>query len=146
MIGYGLWIGASLIQIDRNIVHKYLGIPFKWGGTDAAGLDCWQLFRAIYKDLGVDVWQTDRYPKDPNESHNLFIENYHKEWEPVVKLAPFDAVLMKDKNGNAAHIGVVLLNRRFIHCPRVGVIVSHLDDPAWAPKIAGYYRLKKWSR
>lgn len=129
---------------ESEIVHKYLGIPFKWGGTDRAGMDCWQLFRAIYRDLGYNVWQIEdtQYPARI-QAHNFFMENYHREWDIVQYPKTWDAVILLTKRGLPAHIGVVLSGGRFIHCPKVGVIVSRFTDPAWSNAVHSFYRFRE---
>lgn len=73
---------------------------------------------------------------------DYFKEHYARDWERVDEPRPLDGILFLNSRGIANHAGVVLSNRRFIHCPRVGVIVSRLDDQAWKQRIEGFYRLK----
>ncbi|MFL6107486.1 MAG: transglycosylase SLT domain-containing protein [Marmoricola sp.] len=44
--------GADVV----NEARKYLGVPYKWGGTDPkTGLDCSGLVQLVYKNLGYDL-------------------------------------------------------------------------------------------
>lgn len=38
--------------------RKYLGVPYKWGGTDERGFDCSGLVQQVYQDLGIDLPRT----------------------------------------------------------------------------------------
>jgi peptidoglycan DL-endopeptidase CwlO len=39
--------------------HEYLGVPYRWGGTDpATGLDCSGFTKLVYGNLGVDLPRT----------------------------------------------------------------------------------------
>ena len=138
----------KIVKTERLIIDKYLGRPFKWAGDGKEGMDCWQLFRSIYADLGHEIQGIDQdaYPATYAQPHNHFIENFHREWDQVQTPAVFDAVLLFDSRRIPGHVGIVLANKRMIHCTRAGVNVVTLSDPAWAPKIQGYYRLRAMSQ
>lgn len=43
--------GQAVVQA----ASKYLGVPYVWGGTSAAGLDCSGLVQKAYGDLGISM-------------------------------------------------------------------------------------------
>lgn len=46
-------------QAAVQIATKYLGVPYRWGGTDpGSGLDCSGLVQLVYKQAGVDLPRT----------------------------------------------------------------------------------------
>jgi hypothetical protein len=51
--------GASMGEQAVTIAKKYLGIDYRWGGTDPqTGLDCSGLTQLVYKQLGVELPRT----------------------------------------------------------------------------------------
>lgn len=129
---------------EKNIISKYLGVPFKHGGRDLAGLDCWGLGIMLYKDLGFELMDVENYEKHWGlKGKDYFLENYYKDWEKVEIPFLFDGVLFNNYQGLALHCGFVLNNYRFIHCARnKGVVINSITDPNIKSRTEGYYHLK----
>lgn len=127
-------------MIDEEIIQKYLGIPYKHLGRDPKdGLDCYGLIVCIYRDLGVELIDFDKYmPEWSRSGDNYFAENYHHQWEEVEIPRLFDVVLFQNKEGIANHAGLFLYGGRFIHGCKAGVVISRdIGMP-----VVGYYRFK----
>ena len=110
------------------------------------GLDCWGFLKLVYQDLGFKLFDIEdlEYEKVWGlRGKDYFRENYENDWEKSEDPQTLDAVLFLNSRGIANHAGVVFKNRKFIHCPRQGVVVSRLDDEAWSKRIEGFYRLRK---
>jgi cell wall-associated NlpC family hydrolase len=128
---------------EEYLITKYVGIPYVHHGRSLTQLDCWGLLILIYKELGYDLIDFTGYEEGWSESgKNYFIENYWKEWKPVSEPRLFDAVLFKNCSGISNHAGVVLKNKRFMHCSKAGVVINKLDDHVWQRQLSGYYRLR----
>jgi hypothetical protein len=96
---------------------KYLGVPYKWGGTDpATGLDCSALVQLAYRDLGVEL---PRVAADQARAGT-----------PVANLAeakPGDLVAFGEP---VDHIGIYLGNNKMIVAPQTGDVVKVSDVPS----------------
>jgi len=130
----------------KDIINKYLGVPFKHMGRDPrTGLDCWGLIKCIYTDAGIDLFDLESY-----EIHfallgkNYFIENYSRQWARVESPQFMDVVLFRTKGNVVNHAGLVLNESRFIHTgpSKLGVIVSRLGELSIFQRTAGFYRYK----
>lgn len=96
---------------------KYLGVPYKWGGTDpATGLDCSGFVQQVYEDLGIDLPRVSR--------------DQAKAGRPVADLAsaqPGDLVAFGDP---VDHIGIYVGDNRMIVAPHTGDVVKVQDIPS----------------
>jgi cell wall-associated NlpC family hydrolase len=128
----------------KEIINKYLGIPYKHHGRDMSGLDCWGFVILVYRDMGYELLDISDYAERWSwQGGNYFIENYSKQWEHVAVSKPLDIVLFKNSIDVANHCGIYLGGGKFIHCCRHGVIVSNLYEKPWGQRIDGIYRLKQ---
>jgi len=137
---------TNIHHVEKLIIDKFLGIPYSHRGRTLEGLDCWGFLKMVYADLGFKLFDIEdlEYEKVWGiRGKDYFRENYENDWEKAAEPQPLDAVLFLNSTGIANHAGVVFKNRKFIHCPRQGVVVSRLDDEAWSKRIEGFYRLRK---
>lgn len=122
-------------------------LPFRDGGRDWSGVDCWGLGVLAYRHLlGIELPSyADRYTGlDTATRADLarLIEAEAVAWTrvPMNEVRAFDAVNMRVA-GVESHIGFVVEPGRMLHIHAGGYseIVRYLSA-AWLPRIEGFYR------
>jgi cell wall-associated NlpC family hydrolase len=139
---------SDIHNVEDLIIDKYLGIPYRHKGRAMDGLDCWGFLKLVYSDLGFRLFDIEdlEYSRIWGIGNkDYFKDNHANDWEKVNAPEILDGVLFLSSRGIANHAGIVLKNRRFIHCCRAGVIVSRLDDESWKKKTEGFYTLRALS-
>ncbi len=93
--------------------RKYLGVPYKWGGTTPKGFDCSGLVQYCYKKVGVNL------PRTTYEQINR--------GKAVSKgnLKAGDLVFP-----HTGHVGIYTSNGKMIHAPKTGDVVK--ESKIWA--------------
>lgn len=93
--------------------RRFIGIPYRWGGTDQAkGFDCSGLTMVCYRLNGLNL---------PRVSRNQFKAG---RWVAKNKLNKGDLVFFATNGGKrVSHVGMYIGNGRFIHAPRTGKTV-----------------------
>jgi cell wall-associated NlpC family hydrolase len=126
--------------------NEYLGIPFKSGGRDRNGIDCYGIILLIYKEKkGIQLFDIEKYDSAWGESENYFISNYHKSWEKIEikELQPFDVILFRIDTIVPQHVGLYTGEGKFIHCMEtMPVGISKLNNRPWPSYIDSAYRYK----
>jgi hypothetical protein len=124
--------GLSEQQFE-NEVKKYLGIPYRLGGTSNKGMDCSNFSRIIYsKLLGIEI---------PNNSISQFSSS---ELKPIEShdLQMGDLIFFgNNKKKRINHVGVYLSDGQFIHASSSqGITVSSLDNRYWKKRFVSSRR------
>lgn len=113
--------GGSAVSEQAVIAaaKKYLGVPYKWGGTDPAtgGLDCSGFTQRVFKDLGISI--------------SRVTQTQVKDGRPVGSMAqarPGDLLFFE--NGiqpGVDHVGIYLGGGKMIAAPKAGDVVKVQD-------------------
>jgi len=109
---------------------KLIGVPFKWGGRDLSGLDCWGIVRAYHALRGVTIPDPLEYQWDPREGKDaaadVFGPNITAEWLEVAGAAEPGDVLLLSRNGGecAVHCAVYVGGQRILHATSQFGVVS----------------------
>lgn len=128
---------------------SYVGIPFRDGGRDRSGCDCWGLVRLVYAGDGIDlptygeIGATEMMRIAREFRREMFVE---MTWRRVDDLPRqrLDAVVMRrvgEVDGPAWHIGVMMDGKRVLHTEKAtDSVLVPLGHHSVAPRIAGFYR------
>lgn len=115
-----------------------IGIPFKDGGRDKTGMDCWGLARECFKRQGIYVKD---YSVSAMEESKISekMEKEHSQWKKLEEPVEGCLVLIRTEPKLwANHVGIYIGNGRFIHAYMMaGVCVSTIKR--WSSHIVGYY-------
>lgn len=120
-------LGVYNIDNDKLIekAKKYMGVPYRWGGTSPKGFDCSGFIYYVF-EKSQDVVL-------PRTAADLYSKVGLKTSEPE----PGDLVFFK--NGKrVSHVGIYIGDNQFIHSATSrGVSISSMDNSYWKPKYIG---------
>jgi len=118
----------------RRAVDGYLGVPYLWGGTTRAGMDCSALVRAVYREAyGIEL------PRTSKQMYRL--------GSPVSGrslLRPGDLVFFRiiASGPGISHVGVYLGDGLFAHASSSrGGTIARLQEPYFSQQYAGARRV-----
>ena len=119
-----------------RVVEGYLGVPYKWGGTTRAGMDCSAFARAVFRQTyGIELPRTSK--------------QMYRVGRTVVRrqdLKPGDLVFFRDtySGPGVSHVGIYLGKRRFAHVGvSTGGTITLLDHPYFRLRYVGARRVER---
>ena len=104
---------SSKGEAVAELAKKFLGTPYRYGGSSPAGFDCSGFVYYIYKNMGVTL---NRVAADQMTNGT---------WVPKNALQPGDIVGFANRSGYINHVGIYVGNGMMIHSPQTGEFVRY---------------------
>ena len=129
-----------------SAIHKFIGIPYKFGSNTMNECDCFGLIELVYADLlGVKPDQYDRFHgKDPEAEHinNEFINRIAYEWTRTdtpksMCMIAIDTLYVPGKN-IVNHVGIYIDKNMILHTNKQ-IGFSSIEKLKSQYKVIGYY-------
>jgi cell wall-associated NlpC family hydrolase len=119
--------GLALVALAR----RFLGVPYRWGGTGNGGFDCSGFLYTLFQRFGITL---------PRTSFAMF-----RVGRPVSRseLRPGDLVFFTTYARGASHAGVYIGGGNFIHASSAGggVRIDPLSKPYYNARYLGARRI-----
>lgn len=118
-------LGLEYSPEDNNLLYEtvnlWLGVPYKYGGSDRNGIDCSAFVGTVYKQ--VYGFTLHRTANDMLRDVTLIGKS---------QLGEGDIVFFTNSKGKVSHVGIYLKQGLFAHASTSnGVSVSRLEDTYW---------------
>jgi len=103
-----LAVSTSRGAVLAAIARRFLGVPYRWGGTGGNGFDCSGFIYAMFRQFGITL---------PRTSFEMFGVG-----QPVSSsdLRPGDLVFFTTYRPGPSHVGIYLGAGQFIHASSAG--------------------------
>jgi cell wall-associated NlpC family hydrolase len=128
-------------------VSAYVGLPFKEGGRNRDGLDCYGLLRLVINErFGGAVPEYEGIAYRPGEDSSLLaalMDERIRLWRPIAigEEKPGDGVLLRVM-GRPIHVGVVVEAGYMLHIEKNcdSVLERFSTGSRWEKRLLGFYR------
>ena len=119
---YATLLGVPKKKLNNVVLLKFLdewyGVPYKYGGKDKLGVDC----SAFSCRLENDVYKR----KILGSAQGLYEQCISAK---ISSLNQGDLVFFKIDTKKVSHVGVYLMNNKFVHATsKKGVMINDLDE------------------
>lgn len=130
---------------DTKWVEQYICVPFKSGGRDMHGADCWGLTRMALKHLtGKDLPSyADAYDNalDVEQTSYVIVKGALAIAAPVDEPEIGDVCVMRSE-GRINHVALYIGNGRILHTDaNVGACTPRIDEHYIKGRIVGWYHV-----
>lgn len=125
--------GSGTARRVLEIARRYLGRPYRYGGSSSRGFDCSGFALHVYRSVGVNL------------PHSASAQARLGKPVPRDQLKPGDLVFFRTRGRRISHVGIYLGNGKFIHASssRGRVRIDSLNEGYYKRRYAGARRISR---
>ncbi len=114
-----------------NTALKFLGVPYRNGGSDPSGFDCSGFIQYVFNALGVAL------PREVRDQYRV------GEDVSLDEVKAGDLLFFQTVSRGASHVGMAIGPGQFVHAPssRGVVRVERYTGQYWASRFVGARRV-----
>ena len=103
--------------------EPWVGVPYRYGGTDESGVDCSAFVRSVFSKVEVNLPRTSRMQSESGHAVGR------------ASLEVGDLLFFNTSGSGVSHVGIYIGDSRFIHASTSrGVIVSSMNERYYAER------------
>ena len=122
--------GPTLASKLITTAKKYIGVPYKWGGTTTKGFDCSGYVQYVFNKHDIEL---------PRTSREQYTVGYKVSKS---NLQPGDLVFFNTSGKGVSHVGIYIGDGQFIHSGTTnGVVIADLFGAYWSNLYLGARRV-----
>ena len=119
---YALQLNVQAKEIKNEKLYLFIddwyGTPYKYGGLDKNGVDCSGFVSALYNKV-----YNKQVPRSTSDLYAACISINRND------LQEGDLVSFKIDQGKPSHVGLYLMNNKFVHAStKKGIMISDLEE------------------
>lgn len=128
-------------------IQDLIGIPYKSGGRELDGADCWGIVvlasRLLYDNLIPQYNGHYDDSEDQNQTRATMLYRFDWMEVPLAAIMPGDVLVLKVL-GQPTHAGIYIGDRKMLHSlARRDSCIERIDSDTWKNRIEGVYRWPK---
>ncbi|MCS7065199.1 MAG: LysM peptidoglycan-binding domain-containing C40 family peptidase [Fimbriimonadales bacterium] len=125
--------GSVTARRVLEIASRYLGRPYRYGGSSSRGFDCSGFALHVYRSVGVNL------------PHSSSAQARVGKPVPRHQLQPGDLVFFRTRGRRISHVGIYIGNGKFIHASsaRGRVRIDSLNEGYYKRRYAGARRVSR---
>lgn len=126
-------VRSAMGQRVLQVAQRYLGRPYRYGGSSSRGFDCSGFALHVYQRVGIKL------------PHSSGAQARVGKPVPRHQLQPGDLVFFRTRGSRISHVGIYIGNGKFIHASsaRGRVRIDSLNEGYYKRRYAGARRVSR---
>ena len=121
---------------------EYFAIPYRDGGRDHDGVDCYGLVVLVYREqFGVEIAPFEFVDRETAGLQAIWSADVESKWRRIADHEVSAGDVVEIRLGDRPHCGIMLDRNKMLHARQAaGVSIEPISKGYWCRRVTGIYR------